>query len=137
MSTDRITKLNGQLQRKLAEVFEMLVCPDTHTLVTVTGVETAVNLRDATVYVSVYGDDATGQRILDFINRRRAMIQSALSSKIILKYTPVLHFKLDKTAAKADRVMQIINDLGFDNTPDASAGKPSPSTEKDENSHEE
>ena len=136
MSTDRITKLNGQLQRKLAEVFEMLVCPETHTLVTVTGVETAVNLRDATVYVSVYGDDAAGQRILQLINKRRAMIQSALSTKIILKYTPVLHFKLDKTAAKADRVMQIINDLGFDNTPDASAGKPDPNATENEKDHE-
>ena len=136
MSTDRITKLNGQLQRKLAEVFEMLVCPETHTLVTVTGVETAVNLRDATVYVSVYGDDAAGQRILQLINKRRTMIQSALSTKIILKYTPVLHFKLDKTAAKADRVMQIINDLGFDNTPDASAGKPDPNATENEKDHE-
>ena len=136
MSTDRITKLNGQLQRKLAEVFEMLVCPETHTLVTVTGVETAVNLRDATVYVSVYGDDAAGQRILQLINKRRAMIQSALSTKIILKYTPVLHFKLDKTAAKADRVMQIINDLGFDNTPDASAGKPDPNATENKKDHE-
>ena len=136
MSTDRITKLNGQLQRKLAEVFELLVCPETHTLVTVTGVETAVNLRDATVYVSVYGDDAAGQRILQLINKRRTMIQSALSTKIILKYTPVLHFKLDKTAAKADRVMQIINDLGFDNTPDASAGKPDPNATENEKDHE-
>ncbi|MCR4572944.1 MAG: 30S ribosome-binding factor RbfA [Lentisphaeria bacterium] len=136
MSTDRITKLNGQLQRKLAEVFEMLVCQDTHTLVTVTGVETSVNLKDATVYVSVYGDDATGQRVLQLINKRRAMIQSALASKIILKYTPVLHFKLDKTAARADRVMAIINELGFDNTPDASAGKPESNEAENNEDHE-
>ena len=136
MSTDRINRVNGQLQRKLAEVFEMLICPDAHSLVTVTGVETSINLRDATVYVSVYGDDAAGQRVLQLINKRRAMIQSALASKIILKYTPILHFKLDKTAAKADRVMQIINDLGFDDTPDASAGKPEPNEAENNEDHE-
>lgn len=134
MSADRITRVNELLHRELGGIFEMLVCPEAHTLVTVTGVETATNLRDATVYVSVYGDDATGERVLKLINRRRTMIQSALASKIIIKYTPVLHFKLDKTAANADRVMQIINELGFDNTPDMSAGKPE---DKPHKNHEE
>ena len=136
MSADRITRVNELLHRELGGIFEMLVCPEARTLVTVTGVQTATNLRDATVFVSVYGDDATCERVLKLINSRRVMIQSALASKIILKYTPVLHFKLDKTAAKADRVMQIINDLGFDNTPDESAGKPEPNDAENEKDHE-
>ena len=65
------------------------------------------------------------------------MIQSELAHKVIIKYTPVLHFKLDKTAAKADRVMAIINELGFDNTPDASAGKPDPTHDKEDEKHHE
>ena len=136
MSADRITRVNELLHRELGNVFEMLVCPAAHTLVTVTGVETATNLRDATVYVSVYGDDAAGQRVLQLINKRRVMIQSMLASKVILKYTPVLHFKLDKTAANADRVMAIISELGFDNTPDMSAGKPDANSQSDKEAQE-
>ena len=137
MSADRITRVNELLHRALGGIFEMLVCPEARTLVTVTGVQTATNLRDATVFVSVYGDDATCDRVMKLINKRRVMIQSELAHKVIIKYTPVLHFKLDKTAAKADRVMAIINELGFDNTPDASAGKPDPAHDKEDEKHHE
>ncbi|MBO7621809.1 MAG: ribosome-binding factor A, partial [Victivallales bacterium] len=93
MSTDRITRVNELLHRELGGIFEMLVCPEARTLVTVTGVQTATNLRDATVFVSVYGDDATCERVLKLINSRRVMIQAELAHKVIIKYTPVLHFK--------------------------------------------
>lgn len=117
MSNTRITRVNELLRRELGNVFQMLVCPEAETLVTVTGVDTAPNLRNATVYVSVYGDESTGERVLDLITRKRGAIQAMLASKVVLKYTPILHFKLDRTAAKADRVMSIISELGFDNEP--------------------
>ena len=44
----------------------------------------------------------------------RSHIQHDLSRKVILKYTPRLHFKLDQTAAKADRVMSILDTLQVD-----------------------
>ena len=87
MSADRITRVNELLHRALGGIFEMLVCPEARTLVTVTGVQTATNLRDATVFVSVYGDDATCDRVLKLINKRRVMIQSELAHKVIIKYT--------------------------------------------------
>ncbi len=117
MSNTRITRVNELLRRELGNVFQMLVCPEAETLVTVTGVDTAPNLRNATVYVSVYGDESTGERVLDLITKKRGAIQAMLASKVILKYTPILHFKLDRTAAKADRVMSIISELGFDSEP--------------------
>ncbi|NLG15154.1 MAG: 30S ribosome-binding factor RbfA [Lentisphaerae bacterium] len=123
MSNTRITRVNELLRRELGNVFQMLVCPEAETLVTVTGVDTAPNLRNATVYVSVYGDESAGERILQLIIKKRSAIQATLASKVILKYTPILHFKLDQTAAKADRVMSIISELGFDNEPNKGKDK--------------
>lgn len=114
MSKDRITRVNQLLLRELGEVFTYVVSPAVPCLVTVTGVETASNLRDATVYVSIYGKPEQKQAAMDLIERKRPMIQAEMAHKIILKYTPVLHFKLDETAERADRVEALLRSLKLD-----------------------
>ncbi|MDD4097490.1 MAG: 30S ribosome-binding factor RbfA [Lentisphaeria bacterium] len=111
MSADRLLRVNELLKRELGIVFTVLISPASPTLVTVTGVKTAPNLRDATVYVSVYGSEEQGQAALALLNAKRAHIQSEVARKVVLKYTPRLHFRLDRTAANADRVLSILNNL--------------------------
>lgn len=119
MGTDRITKLNAQMQKELGGLVETLVRPEVPgVLVTVTGVEIASTLRSANVYVSVYGGGKNApQRVLDLLHRKRALLQSDMARKIILKYTPVLTFRLDGTAERADRVMSILRDLHLPEEP--------------------
>ncbi|MBO7741136.1 MAG: 30S ribosome-binding factor RbfA [Victivallales bacterium] len=112
MAVDRVTKLNAQLQKEIGMIFEVLVRPEVPgALVTVTGVEIASNLRNANVFVSVYGSPAMKALTADVLKRKRVAIQNAASKKVVLKYTPVLNFKLDDTAERADRVMNILKDL--------------------------
>ncbi len=114
MPNDRIARVNELLLRELGNVFTVVVSPVMpNCLATVTDVNTAIDLRDATVYVSIYGKIGK-QDVIDFLNRKRALIQHELSRRIVLKYTPRLHFKLDNTAENADRVMSILNELDMD-----------------------
>lgn len=114
MSNDRITRVNELLLRGIGNVFTSVVSPAMpNCLATVTGVKTAIDLRDATVFVSVYGN-IDKKSVIEFLERKRALIQSELARKIVLKYTPRLHFKLDETSEKADRVMAILNELDLD-----------------------
>ena len=114
MPKDRIERVNELLFRELGEIFTAVVSPDVPFLVTVTGAKVSVDLRDAVVFVSVYGTDAQKKQALTFLQKKRALIQSRLSRKVILKYTPVLHFKLDETAERADRVETILRELNLD-----------------------
>lgn len=115
MGADRLTRVNELLQRELGNVFTMVISPAVPYLVTVTGVKTAIDLRDATVFVSIYGAKCPKGKALEFIEKKRALIQSELAHRVILKYTPRLHFKLDETAENADRVMTILQELDLDN----------------------
>lgn len=115
MGADRLTRVNELLQRELGNVFTMVISPAVPYLVTVTGVKTAIDLRDATVFVSIYGAKCPKAKALEFIEKKRALIQSELAHRVILKYTPRLHFKLDETAENADRVMTILQELDLDN----------------------
>ena len=110
----RTTRLNALLQRELGSLMETLVPAGRNVLVTVTGVKIASNLRDATVFVSIYGSEAEQKRAMEELAKKRALLQNALASKVIMKYTPILHFRQDNTAAQADRVMHILQDLNLD-----------------------
>jgi len=62
---------------------------------------------------------------LALLERKRPLIQAELAKKVILKYTPRLHFKLDETAENADRVMHILNELNLDGEKPDGDGKDS------------
>ena len=119
--TPRSTRLNALLQQELGSLMESLVIPGLGCLLTVTGVKVADNLRDATVFVSLYGPEAEQRRAMEKLTKSRVMLQNALASKVIMKYTPVLHFRQDTTAAQADRVMTILRELNLDEADEAPA----------------
>lgn len=112
MAVERTTRLNALLQRELGQILTKC-CRDASVsaLVTVTGVEIASNLRNANVFVSIYGGPNAAEEVMTLLNRHRPAIQSAVAQKVIMKYTPVLNFKQDTTAERADRVMAILNEL--------------------------
>ena len=124
---DRIARLNCQILRELGLLGEVILRPHiTDALVTFTGVELASNLRTATVYFSVYGGAAAKVRAADLLKRKRVALQEGIARKVPMKYTPVLHFRLDETAERADRVLPILNEL---NLPSQEETAPSPPAE--------
>lgn len=109
---DRIERLNAQLLKELGLLGEAHIRPDIpDALVTFTGVELASNLRTANVFVSVYGSESAKRRAMELVQQKRPIFQSGIARKITMKYTPVLNFKLDDTAERAQRVMAILQDL--------------------------
>ncbi|MGN0866091.1 MAG: ribosome-binding factor A [Oligosphaeraceae bacterium] len=121
---DRIARLNCQILRELGLLGEVILRPHiSDALVTFTGVELASNLRTATVYFSVYGGAAAKVRAGELLKRKRVALQEGIARKVPMKYTPVLHFRLDETAERADRVLSILNEL---NLPQGEDAPPSP-----------
>ena len=129
MSVNRIQRLNVLLQRELGEVFEVYIRPQVPgALVTVTGVEVAPNLRTANVFVSVYGAKGSQAKAMEALQLKRHLIQADVARRVIMKYTPVLTFRLDDTAERADRVEKILQELNLPEEPPA----PPPTAQEEE-----
>lgn len=113
MSSARIIRVNELLKREIAVDIQRLFANSNFdtAAITVTGVKTAPDLHDATVFVSVFGHEESRGRMISFLNRHRAEIQSRMSKNVILKYTPRLHFKLDDSIENGDRVLGILSQL--------------------------
>ena len=108
---DRMIRVNELLKREIGNAFERFICPDTSCLVTITAVNTAPDLRNAQVFISIYGSDEQKKQAVKIIRKRRIDIQQTVASNVVLKYTPKLEFRLDETAAKADNLLQILDDI--------------------------
>jgi ribosome-binding factor A len=82
-------------------------------LVTVSAVEITPDLKQAWVYVSALGNNTQRHGVLAVLEQNRAMLQTEVAKRVVLKNTPHLGFKLDDSIERGARVMDILNDLGL------------------------
>jgi ribosome-binding factor A len=113
MASGRIIRVNELLKREIAADIHRLFANgrfDT-SAITVTRVETAPDLRDASVYISILGHEEERVGMIRFLNRHRKAVQARMSKNVTIKYTPRLHFKHDTSIETGDRVLGILADL--------------------------
>ena len=115
VSVDRITRVNEILKREIADLLPRQSFSEKYNaLVSVTRVECSTTLKQAEVYVSMFGIEAGSDReqeILAALARLKGDIRRRMSKHVILKYTPVLHFLADHNLAEGDRVIQLLREL--------------------------
>ena len=111
----RMTRVNELLKREIADLIKKYVEYGTNCIVSVTEVDVAPSLRNAKVFVSILGvDDTSKQEIMKKIEKKRKLIQEQMSNHVVLKYTPVLSFKLDLRVEAGDNVLAILQELEQD-----------------------
>lgn len=107
--SDRMRRVNSVVRQVLAEEVEILKDPRL-TLVTITDVETAPNLRHAMVYYSTLEADAVeGAR--EALRSAAPRLRRALGRQVRLKYTPALEFELDEGVAGGERIDAILREI--------------------------
>jgi ribosome-binding factor A len=82
--------------------------------VTVTGVDTSPDLRQATVYVSVLGSAKKRDATLAGLQSSHGVLQSRVNSELRLKRTPQLTFEYDPTVERGVRLSRLIDELNED-----------------------
>lgn len=115
MSVDRLERVNSLLKRVLGEaMFRVLQGDDVNPgIITITGVNCAKNLRNATVRVSVFGEEPEQNRVLGHIIRRTHEFERIVNGEVRMKFTPQLRFVLDHSLEKGDHVLALLNDLSI------------------------
>ena len=113
MAVDRLERINSLLKRVIAESLFTVMQGDTVApgLFTVTGVSCGKDLRDATVRVSVFGDDALKETALRHLKHNARKFQAIINREVRLKFTPRLNFVLDLSLEKGDEVLAILTGL--------------------------
>ena len=110
---DRLTRVNELIKRELSELIARnSISPSPSVFVSVTEVRTSVDLRNATVSVSIFGGDKITRRIvLENLNNSRRDFQSSMARSLGFKHTPVLLFRIDSRVAAGDRVLALLEEM--------------------------
>jgi ribosome-binding factor A len=106
-------RVNESLREVLSEGLGDLKDPRIG-FVTITGVRTSSDLRQATVFVSVLGSEKKRAQSLAGLESARAVLQRRLNRELHLKRTPQLTFEYDQTPEEGVRLSRLIDELSSD-----------------------
>jgi ribosome-binding factor A len=109
----RMRRVNEVVREVLAETLPELKDPRIG-LVTITGVETAPDLRHATVFISVLGSEKKRDATLRGLDAAHGLLQSRLARQLRMKRTPQLTFEYDPTVERGVRMSRLIDELAPD-----------------------
>lgn len=111
-SVNRLDRVNTLLRREIAEAFYKVFAGGGYDIdlaaLTVMRVECAVNLRNASVYISIFGHEDRRARWMRMLREHAGAVQKLVNSHMTLKYTPRLHFYLDEGVEKGDHVLELL-----------------------------
>jgi len=77
--------------------------------VSVTNVEVSGDLRHATVFVSILGEDEQKQSTLQGLKSASGFVRSEIGKAIKLRATPEVHFKLDNSIEQGANIAALLN----------------------------
>jgi ribosome-binding factor A len=103
-------RVNAALREVLSEGIGELKDPRIG-FVTITGVDTSPDLRQATVYVSVLGTEKKRDETIEGLQSSHGVLQSRVNRELRLKRTPQLTFEYDPTVERGVRLSRLIDEL--------------------------
>lgn len=99
------------LKREIGEILRRDLPIESSGMVTVNEVTMGPDLKSATVYLSVLGTDDQKKATRSQLMKMRSHVRGELGRSVTLKYTPKLKFMIDDSAAKGDRVLEILDEI--------------------------
>jgi ribosome-binding factor A len=106
----RLKRVQEVIKRELSEIIVRDLSFNT-ALVTVQEVDITPDLKHAHVFVSVLGSEEDKNAALAKLHDNRKMLQAAMSKRVVLKYTPQLHFKFDEALERGTRVIDLLEKI--------------------------
>ena len=108
MATNRINRINEDIQRELASLIRTVKDPRVHGLISITRVDTTTDLRYGRVYVSVL-DHSDVKEVVKGLKSAAGYLRRELGRVLTLRYTPELQFIEDDSIERGVRMVSMID----------------------------
>ena len=111
MASNRIGRINEEIQRELSELLRELKDPRVHkTMLSLTRVETTPDLRYAKVYVSLLDKEYTKETLAG-LKSSSGYLRRELGRSLNLRYTPELQWQADDSITHGAHILDILSKL--------------------------
>ena len=107
MASNRIGRINEEIQRELSGLIRTVKDPRVHGLVSITAVDTTPDLRYAKIYISVL-DKSDSSQVLKGLKSASGWLRRELGHALQLRYTPELTFVRDDSIDKGAHILDML-----------------------------
>ena len=108
MASNRIGRINEEIQRELASLIPNVKDPRVSGLISVTAVDTTPDLRQCRVYVSAL-NCKDEKELMRGLKSAAGFLRRELGSRVDLRYTPELQFIADDSIAYGAHILDMLN----------------------------
>lgn len=109
MASNRIGRINEELQRGLAALIPTVKDPRVAGMISVTAVDTTTDLRYAKVYVSML-DKSGAKEVVKGLKSAAGYLRRELGHRLSLRYTPELVFEEDNSIDHGAHILELLRD---------------------------
>jgi len=111
MENTRPNRVAEQMKKEIGELINQKLKDPRIGFITVTDLDLTNDLQNATVYISVLGDETEKEESLIGLSKASGFIRSEIGKKIRLRKVPEIIFKFDKAHEHGNRIEAILRKL--------------------------
>ena len=109
MASNRIGRINEEVQRELAALIPTVKDPRVTGMISVTAAEVTPDLKFAKIYISVL-DKGDSEQVLKGLKSAAGYLRRELGRALDLRSTPELTFVGDDSMAKGAKILEMLRD---------------------------
>ena len=109
MASNRIGRINEEVQRELAALIPTVKDPRVSGMISVTAVDTSPDLSYAKIYISVL-DKSDCEQVLKGLRSAAGYLRRELGRALSLRHTPELTFVRDDSIDKGAHILEMLRD---------------------------
>ena len=110
MASNRIGRINEEIQRELSDLIRGLKDPRVQTMLSIARVDTTSDLRYAKVHISVL-EESRENEAMKGLRSAGGWLRRELGQKLQLRYTPELVFELDDSLKYGAHMYDLLSRL--------------------------
>ncbi|MBS4207580.1 30S ribosome-binding factor RbfA [Bacillus sp. FJAT-50079] len=110
----RANRVGEQMKKELGEIITRKIKDPRIGFVTITDVKVTGDLQQATVYISVFGDDEQKENTLKGLAKATGFIRSEIGQRIRLRKTPEISFEFDESIEYGNKIETILKQIKED-----------------------
>jgi ribosome-binding factor A len=108
---NRPARVAQEVQQALGEILARgLKDPRVTGFITITGVKMSPELKEATVYLSVHGEQAVREQTLEGLKAAAGYLKREVARNLKLRYVPNLRFVYDESVETGDRIDRLLRE---------------------------
>lgn len=109
--TKRVNRVAEQMKKELGDIIIQKLKDPRVGFVTVTDVEVTGDLQNATVFISVLGNEEEKEATLKGLDKAKGFIRSEVGKRIRLRKVPEIEFSFDESIEYGNRIQTLLTQV--------------------------